>query len=145
MKRELPVADDVFEFAYPFVRDTYTEHHADEDGYVEAKVPTWKPGVRMEMIPPDDCQGVADGVGAQILTVVDVFKPGKFPTRVFFTRKWRDPDGKEFGKGGCRVLGICGWRNLLNGYRHEYYLNGKCLNSPWDRIGRAFAELGESR
>jgi hypothetical protein len=125
MTRPKPEAGDVFEHAYPFVRSTYTER--DEEG--ATAVPCWKPGTRTE--PGDttytfgdlscrDTKHVADAIGAQIITVVGRFKPGRFPERIFFTRKWRDPDGKEFGKGGCRIATIGKFRSLTNGYRHPY-------------------------
>ena len=63
---------------------------------------------------------VADAVGTQILTVVSVHKPGKFPARVFYTRRWRDPDGVEFGKTHLRVTVMQSFRTIVRGYRHDY-------------------------
>jgi hypothetical protein len=48
----------------------------------------WIPGCRSVMSPPDDCEFAADGEGEMVLTVVDTFKPGKYPERVFYTRKF---------------------------------------------------------
>lgn len=62
----------------------------------------------------------ADGLGSIILTVVGVFKPGKYPTRVFFTRRWRDPEGREFGKGALRIATVPQFYILAGGYRHDY-------------------------
>jgi hypothetical protein len=116
------IAGAVFRSPYPFVRTTHTEF--DGDGYSEVR--TWKPGVEMEQvyIPPDDCdtECVAEGVGEIILTVVSVHKPGRYPTRVFFTRRWRDPGGKEFGKNACRVATVEKFRRLSRGYYHEYVI-----------------------
>lgn len=109
------IAGAVFQHAYPFVRDTYDEMN--EDGW--ATVKTWKPGVRMENIGPEDVGGIADGIGAQRLTVIDTFKPGRFPKRVFFTRIWIDPNGKEFGNGKLRIATLQSFRVLAKGYRHE--------------------------
>ncbi len=106
----------IFRAPYPFLRDTVTLFN--EDGCSE--VATWKPGVRDEWIAPDDTEAVADGVGEIILTIVSVHKPGRFPVRVFFTRRWRSPDGKEFGKNGCRCVISAKFRRLANGYAHEF-------------------------
>ena len=110
---------EVIEFEYPFSRDTYTE--MDEDGFAEA--PTWRPGVRHENVPPEgDTDTFADGLGKQIITIIGIYKPGKFPTRIFFTRKWMDPDGKTFGKNALRVYSIAAFQTLISGYRHQYRL-----------------------
>lgn len=109
-----------FRAEYPFVRTTYTEF--DADGCAEVK--SWKPGVRMEerFIPPDDrdTDCVADGLGEILLTVISVHKPGRYPTRVFFTRRWRSPDGHEFGKQACRIATLEKFRRLARGYAHPY-------------------------
>lgn len=106
------------EVAHPFVRSTYT----DFDGERPYERPTWRPGTRGEMIPPDDSEMVADGIGTQIVTVVSIHKPGPFPARVFFTRRWRDPDGREFGKNKLHIKSTQGFRSIINGFRHEYRL-----------------------
>lgn len=110
----------IFVARYPFVRETVTLW--DQDGGNE--VSSWAPGVRMEAryVAPDDCETdyIADGVGAIILTIISVHRPGRFPTRVFFTRRWRSPDGKEFGKGGCRCATAEKFRRLARGYAHEF-------------------------
>jgi hypothetical protein len=109
-----------FRAPYPFVRTTYTEQ--DEDGFAEVK--SWKPGTRFveRFVYPDhvesDC--FADGVGEIILTVVSVHKPGRFPTRVFFTRKWQRPDGREFGKPKCHCVTSDKFKRLAKGYRFDF-------------------------
>ena len=113
----------VFEFPYPFVREVYDDGDPEGGG----PSPCWKPGVRFEERviygyggEPDmatDC--VADGTGKQRVTVVGVYKPGRFPTRVFFERRWIDPDGREFGKGGCKTKVISAFRSLICGYAHH--------------------------
>lgn len=118
--------DDTFEVRYPFIRDTYTEY--DVDGPCERK--TWRPGVRFEQHAPDDADAVADGVGAQIVTVVDVHKPGRFQTRVFYTRQWRSPDGRLFGKGGLKVKTLQAFRRLIAGYRYPYAMAGQPRPEP---------------
>lgn len=114
---------DVFEAPYPFVRSTYDEF--DEFGGVE--VPTWKPGVRHQdrvqrhgYEPEVDT--VADAMGHIILAVVSIHRPGRFATRVFYTRRWRDPSGREFGKNQCRVTTLAAFRALTRGFRHPYML-----------------------
>lgn len=112
---------DVFTFAYPFARDTFSE--MDEEGTTES--PTWRPGVRFEDVGHGEyCHTAtyADGMGQQTVSVVGIFKPGKFPERIFFTRKWTDPSGKVFGKGKLHIATVGAFTNLIRGYRHEFDL-----------------------
>lgn len=109
-------AGSVFAFPYPFVRDEYEE--LDEGGPVRVK--TWRPGVRYEPVYPDDSEAVADGIGKQIVRVVDVHKPGKYPPRVFYTREWTDPAGRVFGKPGLQIKTLDAFRRLISGYRYHY-------------------------
>lgn len=99
---------EVYRSPYPFVRSTFTQY--DEEGGYE--VPTWKPGIEYDVrhspvwtgedVP--DYFAVADGVGEIILTVVSRHKPGpKYPERVFYTRQWRNPDGKLFGNNKLHI------------------------------------------
>ncbi len=111
-------AGQVFQFSYPFVRDVFSE--MDEDGVSES--PTWKPGARFVNTPTGGTDTLADGIGQQILTVIGSYKPGKYPLRIFYTRQWRDPSGKVFGKGSLRIKSQAAFTNLLSGYRHEFEL-----------------------
>jgi hypothetical protein len=115
---------DQFAVPYPFSRDTYTVHDTDEETFTSTEVPTWRPGTR-----PDEgatyCDAVADGMGAMLITVVSVHKPGKFPTRVFFTRRWRDPDGREFGKGKLHIRSQAQFRFLIGGFRYDFEMADK--------------------
>ena len=52
--------------------------------------------------------------------VVAAFKPGRFPTRIFFTRSFTDPDGKTFGKGALRISTLDKFRRLTRGYLIPY-------------------------
>ena len=106
---------------YPFLWEAATE--MGPDGVCE--IMSWRPGVRFELLPPygDDSEAIADGEGRQILTVVSVYKPGRFPARVFYTRRWRDPNGKEFGKGALRIKTLDAFRRITSGYQHEYRIN----------------------
>lgn len=107
----------VIEVGHPFIREVYSKHDG-EGGNCEAI--GWRPGTRGEQVSQDDFDMVADAVGTQILTVVSVHKPGKFPARVFYTRRWRDPDGVEFGKTHLRVTVMQSFRTIVRGYRHDY-------------------------
>lgn len=107
-----------FRNAYPFVKDTYGEYNGEE--FVEK--PTWKPGCRYEACGyyGDDSEAVADGQGEQILTVVDVHKPGRYPERVFYTVAWVDPNGRKFGKGKLHIATVEKFRRRTRGFMsHE--------------------------
>ena len=101
------------------------------DGEGPAKTMSWRPGVRFETVevcnrygePDYNSETVADGVGSQTLTVVSIHKPGRFPTRVFYTRTWTDPKGKTFGKTKLRFITAGAFKTLLRGYRHEFILS----------------------
>lgn len=119
MKAGLPFgAGETFRIQYPFVRTTYDL--IDGDGISE--VPTWRPGCNVEAAPPygEDNMLVADAVGGVVFTVVDCFKPGRFPMRVFFTRQFVDPDGKTFGKGKLHIATVEKFRRLITGYYYGY-------------------------
>lgn len=109
-------AGQVFEHSYPFVRDTYTD--LDNEGCHE--VLSWKPGIAYVMCGPDDAEAVCEGEGKQVLTVVDVHKPGRFPTRVFYTRKFITPDGKSFGRKNLHITTVQAFRAKANGYAYPY-------------------------
>lgn len=111
------IAGAVFNIPYPFVKETY--HGYDEEGGFSK--PTWRPGVKREGGGSDGASiyTSADGRGEQILTVISTHKPGKFPERVFYTVRWKSPDGKEFGKSRVKVCGVQKFRRLASGYRYE--------------------------
>lgn len=109
------------EIGHPFVSVQY------DNG--DGPIASWQPGTREEQYAPDDWVRVADAMGTQIVTVVGVYKPGKYPTRVFYTRRWRDPAGHEFGKSACHVKSAAQFRILINGYRHRFCM-ADALVSP---------------
>lgn len=113
-------AGEVFEVPYPFIRDTYIDHVRGDDGnWREVKVPSWAPGTN----PAAYDEAVADGMGAMILSVVSTCQmPGRYPDRVFYTRQWRTPDGKVFGKAGLRVATDTKFRALVAGFRFAFEL-----------------------
>ena len=107
---------------YPFVR--YVASLVGDDGCYQTE--GWRPGCTRE---EDDIGEpayqswayVADGIGSMVLDVVAIFKPGRFPERVFYTRRWIDPDGREFGQTGKLRIATTGqFRRLLKGYRHQF-------------------------
>ena len=113
-------AGDKFEVRYPFVRTTFPSGF-DEDGAPESDE-GWRPGCDREGI-EDGFGGydyAADAHGQMLLEVISTHKPGKFLERVFYVRRWRDPDGKEFGKSNLRVTTASSFGRLLKGYRHDY-------------------------
>lgn len=106
---------------YPFVRSVFNGTDFDGENMIEFQKEGWRPGVDLET--DENCYarfGVADGVGAMLLTVVSTHKPGSFPERVFFTRKWRDPDGKVYGRNKLHVRTKAVFTKLIRGYRHEF-------------------------
>lgn len=111
----------VYTVPFPFVREEVELPPDDPEATTMAKVMSWRPGVRFEAR-HDDTEAVADGMGAMLLTVVDVHKPGRFPTRVFFTRQWRDPDGKVFGRTNLRIMTLDAFRRRQRGYMHDFSL-----------------------
>ena len=109
---------------YPFVRDVANLY--DEDDGRPYQTEGWRPGCTTEEDDRDE-HGypsqvyVADGTGSMVLDIVATFKPGRFPERVFYTRRWIDPDGREFGKTGTLRIATTGqFRRLLKGYRHPF-------------------------
>lgn len=114
-------AGDAHRVPYPFYLDAFTEF--DEDG--AAPVSTWIPGARMEQGYDGEGDCIADGMGFMRLLVISIHKPGSYPTRVFFVRKWEDPTGYVFGKGALRVTTVGAFLRMLRGYRHEFALKTK--------------------
>jgi hypothetical protein len=108
--------DQVFSFPYPFLRSKSEE--MDDDGCWH-EYPGWRPGAEYELVPPDDYRMVCDGIGSQIVTVVGTAQFPGWPTRVFYTRRWRDPEGKEFGKRRLRVTTQASFTTLIQGYRYQ--------------------------
>lgn len=126
------IADAQFVVSYPFVRDTYNA--LDPDTFISVPTPTWKPGVRHEYTSHEgDSEAFADGVGQQVIRVVSIHKPGKYPERVFFVRQWIDPDGRTFGKPKLRVKIRSAFRRLIAGYGYEYQVKGceQCKAQFW--------------
>lgn len=118
MNNSTPSAGDVYRVGFPFVR---CEHHTwDEEG--EHTVPSWRPGVEFRNSGPygEDVEAIAHGEGEMTLTVVGVFKPGRFPTRVFYTRQFTSPDGNSFGKSRLLIATVEKFRRISARYAHLY-------------------------
>lgn len=116
-----------FEVPHPFCWEEASRPGDDPEGPATIYFMSWRPGTRDGPPEPPDGGGmipVADGMGLQILTVVSVHKPGRYPARVFYTRKWRDPAGHEFGKPALRMKTVSAFTRLRRGWRHEYELSG---------------------
>lgn len=106
----------VFTVPFPYVRNEYDRRDRVDDW-------PWKPGIRTEMLPPEGADDpVADAMGQMVLTVVSTHKPGKYQERVFYTRKWIDPDGTTFGKGLLKVTTTGCFRKLTSGYSLPFRL-----------------------
>jgi hypothetical protein len=116
---------DWFEIPYPFIRGVYGADMGEPD------MPTWQPGIRNEWITPEETGTVADGLGSATFAVVDVFKPGRYPTRVFFTRTFTDPDGKTFGAKKLHIATLQKFNRLIAGYRIPFGL-GEPLPHCWN-------------
>lgn len=114
-----PIVPGAFiEIRYPFVLE-------DVDPWfegIEGTMKSWRPGVRYQLVPPDDSEAVADAHGTMIMTVVSIHKPAHYPERVFYTRRWRSPLGKEFGKPRLIIVTAEKFRRLARGYQHKYRL-----------------------
>lgn len=111
--------DDKRVVAYPFVK--FERVTCDEDGPLD--IATWRPGVQYEWVDPENTEAVAHGMGLMILSVVSRHKPGRFPERVFYTRKWVDPEGKEFGKPGCKIATAEKFNRISRGYAVDYRID----------------------
>jgi hypothetical protein len=99
---------------YPFYHEVF--HYFDEDG-PGSKI-AWRPGTRFVQTAIDDGDYVWDGEGEIRLRVVGIYRPGKYPTRVFFVRQWVDPSGRVFGKTNLRMTTLGAFKRLAKGYRY---------------------------
>lgn len=108
-----------FTAPYPFKRDGKTLYEPDPEGHGSYEIQCWTPGTRIQLAYDGCGEHWADGTGSVRYTVVDTFRPGSWPTRVFYMREWIDPDGKVFGKDRLRVTTLGAFRRLCRGYRHN--------------------------
>lgn len=108
-----------FSVKFPFYKTTTSLSDGDGGGFV---IETWAPGVLSNILGPGDIEYIAHGEGLMFLTVVGVYKPGKFPVRIFFTRQWQDPSGKCFGRQKCHIVTLQKFKRLIRGYAIHYTL-----------------------
>ena len=112
---------------YPFSRVTFIGCDLDGQQFSDEG---WRPGCDRDRSLADGIDDhAADGLGAMLIQIIDVVNlPGGFSPRVFYVRKWRDPDGKEFGRKKCRVTTVGALAKTVKGYRHPFYLDGEYVN-----------------
>jgi hypothetical protein len=115
-KENLINVGDVFRVTYPFVLKEISLW--DDEGLNKFK--SWVPGIDYELVYPDESKPIAHGEGYMILEVISTHKPGKYPERVFFTRKYSDPDGKIFGKGNLHICSLQKFKRIASSYQFEY-------------------------
>ena len=113
-----PVEGQTFEIEYPFILGDYDPG---DDGRPLPQ--SWKPGIRIEA-DEYDSYAFADGVGKMTLVFVAQFKPGRYPTRVFFTRQFTAPDGRTFGKSKLHICTLEKFRRISSGYLYDFELAG---------------------
>lgn len=110
---------DVFTVRYPFIRSVY--HGQDDADGSDYQSECWRPGI--EYADADgyhDPRPYAHGRGVQTLTVVSTHKPGRYQTRVFYTRQWTDPDGKMFGKTKLMMTTAEKFRRISQKFSVDY-------------------------
>lgn len=79
----------------------------------------WIPGHEVGYDQHGNERRCADGMGEMTLTVVHVCDlPKPYRPRVFFTRQFRAPDGRLFGKRGLCVAGIAAFTRMAAGYAY---------------------------
>ena len=103
----------------------------DVEGVSSSWRPSWRPGVNGHRYEQqyDREIAIADGAGDQILTVVSVHKPGRFPTRVFYTRQWRSPDGVTFGKSRVHIATSEKFRRTATSYQHRWTVEDRGVDA----------------
>lgn len=112
---------DIFVVKYPFVRCEVDIYHPDDDGGVTHQaLKSWRPGCECETNDYGGADWSCDKEGEMILEVISIHKPGKYPERVFYTRKWKNPAGEIFGKPGLKITTSQNFKQLAKGYRHDY-------------------------
>ncbi|MBL4826121.1 MAG: hypothetical protein JKY66_00140 [Spongiibacteraceae bacterium] len=121
----------VFEIAYPFSRTIFLDKDAGQSA-------SWEPRTYEVLIYPDDSEMAADANGKCTLSVVSVHRPGKFPTRVFFTRKFTNPAGHTFGKNKLIIKTMGNFRRLISGYLYPYKIEDRGIDAAWERHNRDF-------
>ncbi len=123
----------VIEVTYPFIRTTYDSY--DELEGTHAKLPTWQAGVGgMDF---NGYSGTfrafgANAEGQMILTIVSIHKPGKYPERIFYTRQYRDPDGKIYGKTNLKIMATRSLKRYFKWFGEPYEIVDRKLDKQFN-------------
>lgn len=109
----------IYRVRYPFLRCKAAVYDG-ECGITE--IDSWKPGTEYRGQPNEytDCELFADGVGEMLITEVSRHKPAHYPERVFFTRRFVNPEGVEFGKAKLHCAVASKFNRTVKGYAHAY-------------------------
>jgi len=95
-----------------------------EDGELVQKYVRWRPGAwGTEIIPPDDARAFAHAMGECVFTVQGEYKPGRYPTRVFFTQQFVDPDGKPLKASGLKIKTKSAFKRQVDGLPFAFELD----------------------
>ena len=109
---------DVFRVDYPFWVDT--PWTSDEEGEWKQES-YWEIGCKKEEGDPEvgiPTSYYYHALGKMVVRVEETCKlPGR-EERIFYTRKWIDPEGKEFGKNTLHVIAKSAFTRLLKGHRY---------------------------
>lgn len=125
-KSQTIIAGQLHRVPYPFCWEKFTAYPVKYGPGVETD--TWRPGTQMVdggeygRYGEQELSAVSHGMGFMLAEVISIHKPGRFPERVFFTRTWETPDGKQFGKQKLRITTTAAFRRLIKGYRYEFEL-----------------------
>ena len=106
--------------------------HGEEDGYL--------PGC--EHVKEEEYTGHNDGEaryhesgyyvatdwGHMLINEIQRVSITGYEDRIFYTRRWRDPEGKEFGKSDLKCKGARAFKQMLKGWRHPFYMDGELVN-----------------
>ena len=116
---------DVFEHDYPFLRYAHKQEIWELDNFSKSHefIARWKPATEHRYVGPNGETGLyADGMGKRRLTVYGVFKPSRFPSRVFYTQHWMDPESNNwFGLEKCRIKPLGSFRKMAAGFKLKCY------------------------
>lgn len=107
------------EITFPFSRADFQGFDADGNGPKTVK--DWRPGCESECM-ENHTEYWAHGEGQMLITEVSRYTPPGYKERVFYVRRWRDPDGNEFGSKELRCKGATAFTSMVSGYRYDYDL-----------------------
>lgn len=96
-----------------FVTDDYSAYDAIKGDHV---VKTWRPGVRMVQVGPEDYDADCDGEGYEVREIAAVVTVSRETSRrVLYRRSWLDPDGRAFGKRKMRMTTASAFASWVRG------------------------------